>query len=218
MTTTEEGRPEPASAAISASADRAPSTEGDSRTVALRDTVVALAFRPAGATRALLDDFLSEPSWGLALRLWFGDVELLRAPVSRARILQAIDRDIARLDALLNEQVDTILHHQRFQRFEASWRGIQYLVALSESGGSIQIRALNLSWAELCKDLERAIEFDQSQLFTKVYSEEFGMPGGEPFGVLIGDYAIQHLRTKDHPTDDVAAMHGISGVAAASFS
>jgi type VI secretion system protein ImpD len=218
MTTTEEGRPESASEATSASADRAPSTEGAIRTAALRDTVVALAFKPAGATRALLDDFLSEPSWALALRLWFGESELLRAPVGRVRILQAIDRDIAWLDALLNEQVDAILHHQRLQRFEASWRGIHYLVALSESGESIKIRILNLSWAELCRDLERAIEFDQSQLFTKIYSEEFGMPGGEPFGVLIGDYAIQHLRTKDHPTDDVAAMHGISGVAAASFS
>src|SRR3546814_1422745 len=51
-----------------------------------------------------------------------------------------------------------------------------------------------IGWPEVCRDLERAIEFDQSQLFSKIYSEEFGMPGGEPFGVLIGDYEVQHLR------------------------
>ncbi len=217
MTTTEEERPGPASEATSDAAGPAPSAEGVIRTAALRDTVVDLAFQPAGSTRAALDDFLSEPSPAVALRLWFGDAEPLRAPTGRQRILHAIDRDIARLDALLNEQVDAILHHQRLQRFEASWRGIQYVVAQAESSDGIKIKVLNLSWAELCKDIDRAIEFDQSQMFAKVYSEEFGMPGGEPFGVLIGDYAIRHLRSKNHPTDDVAAMQGISGVAAAAF-
>lgn len=185
---------------------------------ALRDTVVDLAFQPAGSTRALLDDFLSEPDPGVALRLWFGDGAALAPPLHRRRILQAIDRDIAWLDALLSGQTNAILHHPTLQRMEASWRGVRYLVAEAEGQEGIKIRILNLSWAELCRDLERAIEFDQSQLFSKVYSEEFGMPGGEPFGVLIGDYDVQHRRTREHPTDDIAAMHGISGVAAAAFS
>lgn len=185
---------------------------------ALRDRIVDLAFRPAGSNRVLLDDFLSEPDPGEALRLWFGIGGALAPPLQRRRILQAIDRDIAWLDALLSEQTNAILHHPALQRMEASWRGVQYLVAEAEGSDGIKIRLLNLSWTELCRDLERAIEFDQSQLFSKVYSEEFGMPGGEPFGVLIGDYDIQHRRTREHSTDDIAAMHGISGVAAAAFS
>src|SRR5262249_6661365 len=84
----------------------------------LRDIVVDLAFEPAGSTRIPLDDFLSEPSWGVALRLWFGDDGLLRVP-SRSRILRAIDCDIARLDALLTEQVNEILHNPRLQKLEA---------------------------------------------------------------------------------------------------
>ena len=66
---------------------------------------------------------------------------------------------------------------------------------------------LNVSWKELTKDLTvRALEFDQSQLFRKVYSEEFGTPGGEPFGVLLGDYEIRHRMTADHPYDDLETL------------
>jgi len=184
---------------------------------ALRDNVVDLAFRPAGSTRVLLDDFLSEPSWGVALWLWFRDHDLLRGPIRRRAILQAIDRDIAWLDALLTQQVNEILHHPRFQKLEASWRGVLYLVAEAERGDNMKVRILNVSWAEVCRDLERALEFDQSQFFLKIYSEEFGMPGGEPFGVLVGDYEVQHRRTRDHPTDDVTALQGMSSVAAAAF-
>jgi type VI secretion system protein ImpD len=217
MMPTEEGRDGPGSAAAADGAGQASPTDGSAGPVGLRHEVVALAFRPAGVTRALLDDFLSEPAWPVALRLWFGDSELLRPPLQTSSIVRAIDRDIAWLDVLMTEQVNAILHHPRLQRLEASWRGIEYLAAQAEGTESIKIRVLNLSWGELCKDIERAIEFDQGQMFAKVYSEEFGTPGGEPFGVLIGDYAIQHQRSKDHPTDDVAAMHGISGVAAAAF-
>src|SRR5262249_12489515 len=145
---------------------------------ALRDVVVDLAFKPAGATRILLDDFLSEPAWNIRLRLWFGGDAGFEPPLRRRRILQAIDRDIAWLDALLTEQVNAILHHPRFQSLEASWRGVRYLVAQAEVSEEIKVKVLNASWSETCRDIYRAIEFDQSQLFGKIYSEEFGTPGG----------------------------------------
>jgi type VI secretion system ImpC/EvpB family protein len=65
--------------------------------------------------------------------------------------------------------------------------------------------------------LDRAIEFDQSQLFRKVYGEEFGTPGGEPFGVLLGDYEVRHRVGPDHPTDDIRALESIAQVAAGAF-
>jgi type VI secretion system ImpC/EvpB family protein len=67
------------------------------------------------------------------------------------------------------------------------------------------------------RDLDKAIDFDQSQLFRKVYNDEFGMPGGEPFGVLLGDYEIRHRPGPDHPTDDIRALEKVSEVAAAAF-
>ena len=110
------------------------------RVPALRDQLVDLAFQPAGSTRALLDDFLSEPDPGVALRLWFGDGAALAPPLQRRRILHAIDRDIAWLDALLSEQTNAILHHPTLQRMEASWCGVRYLVAEAEGQEGIKIR------------------------------------------------------------------------------
>ena len=73
------------------------------------------------------------------------------------------------------------------------------------------MKVLNISWPELCRDLERAVEFDQSQLFRKVYEEEFGMPGGEPYGLLVIDHEIRHRPFAGAPTDDVNALAQLPG-------
>ncbi|MBK1836601.1 type VI secretion system contractile sheath large subunit [Azospirillum sp. YIM B02556] len=163
----------------------------------------------------LLDTFLESKGPGEALRLWFG----ITLPVhdSLDKLRAALDRDIAAIDALLSDQVNAILHHKRFQSLEGSWRGVRTLVKQAQSAETVALRLLNLTWAELCRDQERAIEFDQSQLFNKVYSDEFGMPGGRPFGVLLCDYAVQHRPSKDRPTDDVSGLKGLAQVAAAAF-
>ena len=82
---------------------------------------------------------------------------------------------------------------------------------------SVKIRVLSVSWGELVQDQMRALEFDQSQLFRKVYEAEFGHPGGEPFGALLGDYEIRHRLVADHPYDDLETLLKISSVAAAAF-
>lgn len=128
-----------------------------------------------------------------------------------------IDQMIAAIDRLLTAQVNAILHHPRFQRLEASWRGLFQLTETAASARAVKIRMLDVAWRELARDFDRAIEFDQSQLFAKVYSEEFGTPGGEPFGLLIGDYYVRHSRSADHPTDDVGTLKAIAAVAAAAF-
>ena len=100
---------------------------------------------------------------------------------------------------------------------EASWRGLRYLVEQVEEGINVKIRVLSVTWKDLALDLERAIEFDQSQVFRKVYNDEFGTPGGEPFGVLLGDYQLHHRPMPGHPVDDVGALTAISQVSAAAF-
>ena len=115
---------------------------------------------------------------------------------------------IGELDALLTEQLNAIMHHEDFQKLEASWRGLNYFVKQTETGEHIKIRVLNVSKAALLKDMERAPEFDQSALFKKVYEEEFGTFGGKPYGALIGDYEFGR-----HP-QDLALLEKIAGVAA----
>ncbi len=135
----------------------------------------------------------------------------------RAAVLGILERTIADLDQRIESQLNAILHHPRFQKLEASWRGVAYLVAAIGVKERIKVKLLNVTWRSICRDLERAIEFDQSQLFDKVYDEEFGIPGGEPYGVLLMDYEIQHTPTADKPTDDVSTLKRLAEVAAAAF-
>lgn len=165
----------------------------------------------------LLESFLAEKSVAGALRWWLGPAIRSGEALDWPEIAQLLGRDIARLDQLLTDQVNAILHHPAFQRLESSWRGLRLLVGQNEEAENVKIRVLNVSWKELARDLERAIEFDQSQLFRKVYGEEFDTPGGEPFSVLIGDYQIRPRPAADHPFDDVSLLASIAQVAAAAF-
>ena len=97
-------------------------------------------------------------------------------------LARTFDRAIAAIDAKLSDQLNAIMHHPKFCALEGTWRGLHYLVMNTETSTSLKLRVLNLSKRELGRDLQRAVEFDQSQLFKKIYENEFGTPGGEPYG------------------------------------
>ncbi|MEO5369634.1 MAG: type VI secretion system contractile sheath large subunit [Magnetococcus sp. DMHC-1] len=162
-----------------------------------------------------LADFLSEGDTVRALSLWYGERNM--AGHSRVELLFALDRDVARLDALLSAQVDAILHHPRLQHLEASWRGLLYLTGHAAAKAQIRIKVMDVRWSEICRDVTRTPEFDQSQFFRIIHDQEFGMPGGEPFGLILGDYEVRHRPFPDYVTDDVAGLEGVSHVAAAAF-
>ena len=116
---------------------------------------------------------------------------------------------IAELDKKLSAQLNEVMHAEAFQKLEGTWRGLHYLIQQSETGESLKIRVLNVSKKDLLKDLEKAVEFDQSTLFKKAYEEEYGQLGGEPYGLLVGDYEFSR-----HP-EDINLLKLISNVAAA---
>ncbi|HXE36742.1 MAG TPA: type VI secretion system contractile sheath large subunit [Verrucomicrobiae bacterium] len=119
-----------------------------------------------------------------------------------------INARVAQIDHLISLQLNEILHHPAFQKLEGSWRGIKYMMDQSETSAMLKIRVLNVSKKELLRDLQRAPEFDQSVMFKKVYEDEFGIFGGEPFGALIGDYEFSK-----HP-EDIELLEKVSQVAA----
>src|SRR4051812_35153271 len=121
----------------------------------------------------------------------------------------AINARIAEIDRLLSAQMNEIMHHEEFQKLEGSWRGLHHLVKNSLTGTMLKIRVMSVTKKELLKDFERALEFDQSALFKKIYEEEYGTFGGAPYGALIGDYEFGN-----HP-QDMALLDKIAGVAAA---
>jgi type VI secretion system protein ImpC len=138
--------------------------------------------------------------------------EALKGTVSYNRNLTVtINEAIKKLDEMMSRQLAEIMHNDKFRKLEGSWRGLHYLVQNTETSANLKIRLLNASKRELYKDLDKAVEFDQSQLFKTVYEAEFGTPGGEPVGCLIGDYEF----TNDF--EDIETLAKMSSVAAAAF-
>ncbi|MBD3668574.1 MAG: type VI secretion system contractile sheath large subunit [Kangiella sp.] len=146
--------------------------------------------------------------------------ELLRALTSEAmkgtvtwnkNLTVTFKEAIDKIDEALSAQLSKIMHNERFQKLEGSWRGLQYLVQNTDTSVSMKLKVINLPKRELFKDLSKAVEFDQSQLFKKIYESEFGTAGGEPFGALIGDYEFTN-----HP-EDIETLELTSNVAAGAF-
>jgi len=119
-------------------------------------------------------------------------------------------KQIQALDQELSLGMDAILHHPEFQALEASWRGLQQLVMNTETNAFLKLRLLPMTYDELVSDLERATEFDQSQLFKKIYEDEYGTFGGAPFSCFLIDFPF------GRSAQDVKTLHLLSGVAAAS--
>ncbi|EPW8048046.1 type VI secretion system contractile sheath large subunit [Vibrio sp. Vb1026] len=116
------------------------------------------------------------------------------------------------LDRQISDQLSEVMHHPELQKLEGSWRGLNYLVMNSETSSTLKVRMMSMTKKELHKDLSKAVEFDQSQIFKKVYEAEFGSAGGEPYGALIGDYEFTN-----HP-EDIESLRLMSNVAASGFS
>jgi type VI secretion system protein ImpC len=125
--------------------------------------------------------------------------------------LRTIEAIIAALDAKLTEQINKIIHHPDYQRLESAWRGLHHLVTNTETDEMLKIRVLNISKRELASNLKKfkGTAWDQSPVFKKVYEEEYGQFGGQPYGCLVGDYHF------DHTPPDVELLSGIAQIAAA---
>ena len=128
-----------------------------------------------------------------------------------------IERAIAAIDAAVSRQVDAILHAPPFQALEASWRGLLLVLGVVAQTRQVRLRLLDATWQEVARDLDQAVEFDQSTLFTLVYDEGVGMPGGHPFGLIVADYAVAHRPTPGRRVDDVAALQRLAAIGAAAF-
>ena len=126
-------------------------------------------------------------------------------------VIGTIKAIIAEIDHTLTQQVNVILHHEKFQQLEGAWRGLQYLVNNTESDEMLKIRVMNISKKDLGRTLKKykGIAWDQSPLFKRLYEEEYGQLGGEPYGCLVGDYHF------DHTPPDVELLGQVSQIASA---
>lgn len=125
--------------------------------------------------------------------------------------VKSIEAIIAAIDKKLTDQVNAIIHNEDFQSLEGTWRGLHHLVNNTETDETLKIRVMNISKKDLGKTLKKfkGTAWDQSPIFKRIYEDEFGTPGGSPYGCLVGDYQF------DHTPPDVELLQGIAQVAAA---
>jgi type VI secretion system protein ImpC len=125
--------------------------------------------------------------------------------------IKSIEAIIAELDKKLSEQISLIIHHEDFKSLEGTWRGLHHLVSNTETDETLKIRVINVSKKEVAATIKKfkGTNWDQSPLFKKVYEDEFGTPGGQPYGCLIGDYYF------DQSPPDVEVLAGMAQISAA---
>ncbi len=124
-------------------------------------------------------------------------------------VSKSIKKAIAKIDEKVSEQLAKVIHNEKFQKLEGSWRGLKYLISNSLTGPDLKIKVLDVRKKELIKDLEDNIE--SSCVWNKLYSAEFDMSGGQPFGAVIGDYEFAN------DPEDLFLLEQMSHVAAAAF-
>ncbi|MFV0389453.1 MAG: type VI secretion system contractile sheath large subunit [Pyrinomonadaceae bacterium] len=136
--------------------------------------------------------------------------QVMNGEITMSKNMDAtINARIAEIDRLVSAQMNEIMHHEDFQKLEGSWRGLHQLVSNSLTGSMLKIRVMPATKKDLLKDFERALEFDQSAYFKKIYEEEYGQFGGAPFGAIIGDFDFGN-----HP-QDLALLENLASVSAA---
>jgi len=142
---------------------------------------------------------------------------LVEQALSETRLLtddaiNTIESIISEIDRKMTEQINLIMHHDDFKSLEGSWRGLYHLVSNTETDETLKLRVLNIKKEEIAKTIKKfkGTNWDQSPLFKKLYEEEYGTAGGEPYGCLVGDYYFNHT------TQDVAILKGMAQIAAAS--
>lgn len=138
-------------------------------------------------------------------------VEMLKSSNKNERVRKAlIDEMIAEVDSKLSIQLDEILHNENFQKMESAWRGLKFMVDRTDFRENNKIHFLNVSKDDLAMDFEDASEISESGLYKKVYTEEFGNFGGEPYSTIVANYEF------DHSSPDIALMQSMMAVGAMS--
>lgn len=181
--------------------------ESEAKTVAVSDDDLRAVFDKPAVNKTKVGDY-SDAVKDILARISAADKTRLH--FNKNAELTILDR-IREIDHAISQQLNAVMHHQEFQKTEAAWRGLDYLVKRSETGPMLKVKFMQLSKDELADDVVNATRFDQSQFFRKLYEEEFGTAGGKPFGILVGDYEF------GPKPQDVLLLEKISEAAAASM-
>ncbi len=119
-----------------------------------------------------------------------------------------VDVMLAEVDARISAQVNEILHHPEVQKLESAWRGLKFLVDRTDFRENIAVEILNVSKDDLITDFEDSPEVVKSGLYRLAYSNEYGVFGGRPYGLMVGNYDF------GHGAQDIELLQKLSAVSA----
>lgn len=165
----------------------------------------------------LLDAILSKPSGGAAAPRSnsgaSGEIADLVSRLVRPHLVN-VDEDeqkqmLRAVDEATSELMREILHHPRFQRLEATWRGLFFLIRRAETSSDLKIFALDISKDELVGDLAAAETLSDTALYRHLIRDAIETPGEDPFAVILGDLDL------DTAVSDIAGLIRIGKLASA---
>jgi type VI secretion system protein ImpC len=184
----------------------------------MTDTVTESSGSAAATTQSLLDKIIADGNMALQAAQKPNATSMLNEFARQARassltwheqgLMKTLENRIHEMDQQLSDGLNAIMHSKKFQELEQSWRGLHDLVMKTETSSRLKLRVFNVTKAELTKDLKKAVDVDQSNLFKKVYEEEYGTFGGNPYSLLVGDFHFSRA------PEDMVLLEKIAEVAA----
>ncbi|MGI9212325.1 MAG: type VI secretion system contractile sheath large subunit [Methylococcaceae bacterium] len=105
----------------------------------------------------------------------------------------AVFRLMSQIDQIVNNQVNQIIHHEKFKQVESNWQSLNDLIRTTNFKANVIIDILDVSKEELHEDFDNnAVDITGSVLFKKCYTAEYDQYGGKPYGSIIGLYEFEH--------------------------
>ncbi len=123
------------------------------------------------------------------------------------------DALIVDIERRLEAQVNEILHHEKFQSLESTWRGLDLMVQRTDfmSEDRVIIEILNVNKETLRTDLTaHPGDMYHTDLYKVVYDGAYNLAGGEPYSLMVGAYEFENT------AQDIQMLGDLGNVARAS--
>ncbi len=125
-----------------------------------------------------------------------------------------IDKVVERIDAAVNKCLGYVLADDGFRYIERNWRDVAALCKVVQTDQTI-VDLLDLGPTELADDMKNhSSDIFTSELFRRLYPEEYDRYGGKPFGAMIGLY---HVDNNDADIDMLTTLSEIANAAHCPF-
>jgi type VI secretion system protein ImpC len=127
---------------------------------------------------------------------WHTFLQRIVAPHLTPKTNPRRDELVAQVDAIISQQMRTLLHAPTFQAVEAAWRAVFFLVNRVETSPQLKLYLFDMSQEELAADLRSTENLQATALYRLLVEQSVGTLGGEPWAALAGHYTFSATETE----------------------